>query len=91
MSAHTDTIATRRARVRRHCSTLCIAVVVARFMPAIALVEPEPRIAVLASPAMEAAATFFLSAHFCPARGVCGSATATISVESREAPSGGEQ
>jgi hypothetical protein len=86
MSTDTDTIATRRACVRRHCSTLCIAMVVARFMPAIALVEPAPPVAAHALSDARPSTVLQLTAHLCMSRGTCGSATATVSIAARDAP-----
>jgi hypothetical protein len=75
----------RRGPVRRHCFTVCIAIVVARFTPAVALVEPTPQAAMHAPPAMPAPATLRLSAYLCASRELCGSATATLSLAPRGA------
>jgi hypothetical protein len=81
-----DTRTSRRGRLRRHCSTVCIAMVVARFMPAIALVEPVPPVAMHASPITPALGTFHLSAYLCASRELCGSAAATISLAPQDTP-----
>jgi hypothetical protein len=86
MTTDTDTIATRRASVRRHCSTLCIAMVVARFVPAIALVEPAPPVAARAPSDARPSTVLQVTAHLCTSSGSCGSATATVSVAARDAP-----
>jgi hypothetical protein len=80
-----DTRTSRRGHLRRHCSTVCIAMVVARFTPAIALVEPMPPTAMHVSPIMPAVATLHLSAYFCASRELCGSGTATIKVVTKDA------
>jgi hypothetical protein len=71
---------TRHSRVRRHCSTICIALVVARYTPAMTLTgptSPDPvHETVSAAPA---AATLYLFARFCPSQERCGAITATIS------------
>jgi hypothetical protein len=80
-----DTRTSGRGRLRRHCSTVCIAMVVARFTPTIALVEPMPPTAMHVSPIMPAVAKLHLSAYLCASRELCGSATATISVAATDA------
>ena len=70
---------TRHARVRRHCSTICIALVVARFTPASTLAGPvSPDAAHVAASAAPAASTLYLSARFCLLQERCGSLAATI-------------
>ena len=76
---------TRHARVRRHCSTICIALVVARFTPAITLAGPvSPDAAHVAASVAPAASTLHLSARFCLSQERCGSLAATISVAPRD-------
>jgi hypothetical protein len=80
-----DTRTSRRGPLRRHCSTVCIAIVVARFTPAVALVEPMPPAAMHAAPTMAGLATLHLSAYLCASREFCGSATATINIAPQDA------
>lgn len=75
-------VTTRSSRVRRHCSTICIALVVARFTPAITLagpVSPDDAYAPVSTGA-PASAVLYLSAHVCPLQDRCASIVATISV-----------
>ncbi|MFL5605497.1 MAG: hypothetical protein ACJ8AD_03545 [Gemmatimonadaceae bacterium] len=75
---------TRTSRVRRHCSTICIALVVARFTPAITVARAVPPegapVVAAAAPAM-----FYLSAQLCPTQERCGSIAATFTVAPGEA------
>jgi hypothetical protein len=77
---------TRDSRVRRHCSTICIALVVARFTPAITLAGPaSPDPVPEAVSTMPAATTVYLVARVCPLPEQCGTITATISTAPRDA------
>jgi hypothetical protein len=76
---------TRHARMRRHCSIICVALVVARFTPAITLAEPAPSTPVRATASTAPSATTFpLSVYVCPTRDLCGTVTVTISVAPRD-------
>jgi hypothetical protein len=77
--AEATVMPTRTSRVRRHCSTICIALVVARFTPAITVARAVPPEGVPLATA-PAAAMFYLSAQFCPAQERCGSVAATFIV-----------
>jgi hypothetical protein len=77
---------THRARARRRCSTLCIAIIVARLTPAVALVQPAPTVAAHELSDARPATVLQLTAHLCTPRGTCGSATATLTVAQRDAP-----
>ena len=71
---------TRRARVRRHCSIVCIALIVARFTSAITITESSPTAAEHAMDATALTATFPLSDYFCPTKELCGTVSVTITV-----------
>ena len=75
---------TRHARVRRHCSIICIALLVARFTPAITLTEPSPTAAEHATDATVLTATFPLSVYLCPSKELCGTVSVTITVAPRD-------
>jgi hypothetical protein len=79
------TTTTRDSRVRRHCSTICIALVVARFTPAITLAGPAwPGAVPEAVSAVSAGATVYLVARVCPSAEQCGTITATNSTAPRD-------
>ena len=75
---------TRRARVRRHCSVVCIALIVARFTSAITITESSPTGAEHATDAAAFTATFPLSAYFCPGKELRGTVSVTITVAPRD-------
>jgi hypothetical protein len=77
---------TRRAHARRACSTICIAMIVARLTPVVALVQPAPSVEVRTLPDAQLSTGLQLTAHLCTPYGACGSATATLSVVPRDAP-----
>jgi hypothetical protein len=85
----TAVMTTRHARVRRHCSTICIALVIARFTPAITLTEPAPpatahATAQATASATPATTTLPLAVYLCPTQDLCGTVTATITVAPRD-------
>jgi hypothetical protein len=71
---------TRHARMRRHCSTICIVLVLARLAPAITLADPAPPAATHATASAPPATTVPLAVYVCPTRELCGTATPTIRV-----------
>jgi hypothetical protein len=75
---------TRHPHVRRHCSIICIALIVARFTPAITLTEPSPTAAEHATDSAVLTATFPLSVYLCPSQEFCGMVSVTISVAPRD-------
>jgi hypothetical protein len=79
-------VTTRSSHARRHCSTICIALVVARFTPAITLANPVSPDEAHAPVSMNApaSAALYLSAHVCASQERCHSIVATISVAPRD-------
>ncbi|MDQ6633813.1 MAG: hypothetical protein M3Z10_03540 [Gemmatimonadota bacterium] len=74
----------RHSHVRRHCSIICIALIVARFTPAITLTEPSPTGAEHVTDSAVLTAIFPLSVYLCPSQELCGTVSVTISVAPRD-------